>query len=65
MKKLSRGDFVLLDNKLAVVIHLENNENVPEDHVALWFGQSENGLPQVWTVPLEYCVAAPEPMYRH
>ena len=36
--KLSKGDFVEMDGLIAVVIAMEDDPNVPEDHIALWFG---------------------------
>ena len=63
-----RGDLVELDGLLAVVTGIEGDPDVPEEHVALWFGEprckrkSEGGKggqrPEIWTVPAEYCVAA-------
>jgi hypothetical protein len=48
---------------------------VPEDHLALWFGDpaakriSQGGtgdhVPEVWTVPADYCRAAMNPNVRH
>lgn len=59
------GDFIEMDGLLAVVVATEDNPNVPEDHVGVWFGNStarrisEGGLrgasPEVSTVPAEYC----------
>jgi hypothetical protein len=77
---LRRGDLVELDGLLAVVVALAGElvgmgELVPEDHVALWFGTppterpSEGGeggaIPEVWTVPADYCRAAPNPVIHH
>ena len=70
-----RGDLVELDGLLAVVVGLAGDTEVPEDHVAVWFGdprcvrKSEGGpgarQPEVWTVPAEYLVAAAEPIWQH
>ncbi len=75
MHTLKRGDFVELDGALAVVVGIPGDPDVPEDHVALWFGEppsprksqgGSGGLhPQVWTVPVAYVVAAAEPVYKH
>jgi hypothetical protein len=75
MSKLRRGDLVELDGLLAAVVGVEGDANVPEDHVALWFGDphcqrmSEGGVggqhPEVWTVPEEYVVSAASPVYKH
>lgn len=70
-----RGDIVETDGVLGVVVGVEGDPDVPEDHVAVWFGdprcerKSEGGTggkrPEVWTVPVEYFVAAAPPVLRH
>jgi hypothetical protein len=75
MKVPERGQLVELDGLLAAVVGTDEDAWVPEDHVALWFGDprgvrvSQGGAgglhPEVWTVPAEYCVAAAEPVVRH
>jgi hypothetical protein len=70
-----RGDLVELDGLLAVVVGIDGDDGVPEDHVALWFGdprctrKSEGGAggaaPEVWTVPEDLCVRAAPPLVRH
>ena len=69
------GDFVEIDGLLAVVVGLAGEQDVPEGHVALWFGEpqgrrlSEGGpgglVPVVWTVPVDYCRPAKAPDVRH
>jgi hypothetical protein len=61
----NRGDFVLVDRRLAVVIGIEGDPNVPEEHLALWFGNPHGATPEVWTVPVEYCAAASPALYKH
>ena len=73
--KLSKGDFVEMDGLIAVVIATEDDPNVPEDHVGLWFGLpatkriSEGGTgnetPIVSTIPLEYCILVDNIIYSH
>jgi len=75
MEAPERGQLVELDGLLAAVVGTDEDAWVPEDHVALWFGDprgvrvsqgGSGGLhPEVWTVPAEYCVAAAEPVVRH
>ena len=75
MIQWKRGDLVELDGLLAVVVGIDGDPNVPEEHVALWFGdprcvrRSEGGSgglqPEVWTVPAEYLVAAAGAIYQH
>ena len=38
MHKWKRGDLVELDGLLAVVVGVEGDPDVPEDHLAVWFG---------------------------
>ena len=69
------GDFVEMDGLLAVVIATEDDPNVPDEHVGLWFGDptakriSEGGTggatPEVFTVPVEYCSQAPNIHFTH
>lgn len=70
-----KGDFVELDGLLAVITGVLGEPGVPDEHVALWFGdprgkrKSEGGLggnrPEIWTVPEALCVAAAEPLVKH
>jgi hypothetical protein len=69
------GTFVELDGLLGVVVGLSGENGVPDDHLALWFGEpqgrrkSEGGegnlVPIVWTVPTEYCLPAKPPILQH
>jgi hypothetical protein len=75
MRPWKRGDFVECDGLLAVVVAVEEDPQVPEGHVALWFGQpqgrrrSEGGSgglrPEVWTVPAECCVESSPATVQH
>jgi hypothetical protein len=70
-----RGQLVEFDGLLAVVVATDADRWVPEDHVALWFGEPQairksqggpGGLqPEVWTVPADYCAPAADPVVRH
>ncbi len=67
-----RGDLVELDGRLAVVVGVEGDPDVPEDHIAVWFGDprcepsSVGGTrPEVWTVPAEYFIPAGAPIWKH
>jgi hypothetical protein len=69
------GDLVEFDGILAAVVGVAGDPGVPEEHVALWFGEPRGerrsrggagGLrPVVLTVPDEYCQPALEPNVRH
>ena len=68
MAKLKRGDLVRINGKLAAVVGVPGDPNVPEDHVALWYGNdlhSEAPRPVVWTVPIEYCNHAGASQFEH
>ena len=75
MRTWKRGDLVEMDGLLAVVVGVEGDPKVPEDHVAVWFGdprcvrKSEGGSggrpPEIWTVPAEHVVAAVPPTWNH
>lgn len=70
---LEKGDFVRIDGINAVVVGTDEDENIPEDHIAVFFGseiakrESEggtgNGQPQVWIVPIDLCEDGLEPEY--
>ena len=70
-----RGDFVEIDELLAVVVGTVGDGTAPDDHIIVWFGDprgtrvSEGGQgnlqPEVWTIPLEYCKLAPQPLVKH
>lgn len=70
------GDFIELNGLVGVVVGIGFDEDAPEaSHVAVWFGAdaqqriaeggSENLIPEVWTVPVEYCKRANSPIFRH
>jgi hypothetical protein len=69
-----KGDFVRVDGINAVVVGNEEDEYIPHDHIAVFFGsglakrESEggdgNGNPEVWIVPLDVCEDGLEPEYR-
>ena len=75
MAMLRNGDFVEIDGLLAVVVRVSGEPDVPEDHIAVWFGEpqgrrlSEGGrgglTPVVWTIPIDYCRPAMAPEIKH
>ena len=70
-----RGEFVEFNNDVAVVVGIAGEADVPDGHVALWFGEVDGftkahdgtggKLPVVWTVPADYCRPANPPDMRH
>lgn len=77
IQKVRLGDFIELNGSLGVVVGVNTDEvvaTVPEGHLAVWFGpksrqsnpeEKANNIPEVWTVPAEYCTLAPIPQYYH
>lgn len=75
MTTWQKGDIVEFDGLLAVVVGTPGEPDVPEDHLALWFGDPQGqrlsqggsgGLrPEVWTIPEDYCQPAQPPTYKH
>jgi hypothetical protein len=71
---LEKGDFVRIDGINAVVVGTDEDDNIPEDHIAVFFGseiakrESEGGegndRPLVWIVPIDLCEDGLEPEYR-
>ena len=71
---LMKGDFVRIDGINAVVVGTDEDENIPQDHIAVFFGsglakrESEggegNGQPEVWIIPIDVCEDGLEPAYR-
>lgn len=70
---LGKGDFVRIDGINAVVVGTDEDEHIPEGHIAVFFGsavtrrESEggqgNGRPQVWIVPVDVCEDGLEPEF--
>jgi len=70
---IKKGDFVRIDGINAVVVGTDEDENIPEDHIAVFFGSAiakrdseggeGNGQPQVWIVPVDLCEDGLEPEY--
>ena len=70
----SKGDFVRVDGINAVVVGTEEDEDIPHNHIAIFFGseiarrESEggegNGRPLVLIVPIDVCEDVLEPEFR-
>jgi hypothetical protein len=70
-----RGDIVALNGELAVVVGIEGDPDVPEDHIAVWFGGTRvepnrvqdtgRKSPEIWAVPAEYFVNALPAVLKH
>ncbi len=56
MKELERGQFVKVGFSKGVVVFLEFQNNTPEGHLGIWYGEvTSGGVPTYRTVPKEYC----------
>ncbi len=75
MVELTPGVFVEFDGLPGVVVATDDAAWVPEDHLAVWFGdpramrKSRGGrgavAPEVWIVPIDACGFGVEPMIKH
>jgi hypothetical protein len=73
--EFQKGQFIEFDGVPAVIVGLPGDSGVPDDHVALWFGnpntirksQGGNGeiAPEIWTVPIDLCETGRSPIVRH
>ena len=60
------GDFVKVNERVGVAIM--SGADLPGDlgdHVAVWFGTVEHGVPDVWTIPIENLEEGPTPTLKH
>jgi len=56
MITLNKGDFIKVGNDTGVIVFLERENNTPEDHIGIWYGElSKDGKPMYKTVPTAYC----------
>jgi len=56
MKKLQKGDFVKVGKDIGVVVLLENESEIPEEHLGIWYGEiTIEGKVLYRTVPVDYC----------
>jgi len=75
MTSLQKGDFVEMDGLVAVVVATDDDPNVPEEHIGLWFGDpaakriSQGGAgvaaAEISIVPVEYCSPVSEVHFTH
>ncbi len=53
---IHKGQFVKVGKDFGVVVFLEYENNTPEEHLGIRYGElSDNGNPLYRTVPSEYC----------
>jgi len=51
---MKKGNFVKVNKDIGVIVALEKEESVPEDHIGIWFGElTELNIPVYKTVPRE------------
>jgi len=68
MTLLERGQFVMVGTNPGVVVAFFGDDPmVPEEHVGIWYGQTDDdGAPKVRTVPVEYAIPRNKPpVYYH
>jgi len=59
---LKQGDFARVGHHVCVVIAVEGDPSIPEDHLAVWYGETNSsGVPRVRTVPTEYVIPLEHP----
>jgi hypothetical protein len=73
--KWACGDLVELDGLIGVVVFVFGDPDVPEEHIAVWFGDPKctriskggtGGLhPELWTVPADLLKRAATPTIKH
>ena len=62
---LNRGDLVQVGNDVGVVTHLSGDDEVPEEHLGIWYGRVEDGKPKIRTVPADYCEKVQQILFYH
>ena len=63
---LVKGDIVTINDRVGVIVLSGEDLGVEfEDHSGVWFGDAENGIPEVWTIPTEYLSKCPQPNLKH
>lgn len=56
MAKFKRGDFVRVGNDVGVVIGLSEENEIPDEHLGIWYGETlSDSIPSFRTVPEEFC----------
>ena len=61
-----KGDFVTINEKVGIVVLTGDALGLDmADHVGVWFGDLKGGVPEVWTIPLEYISKGPQPELKH
>ena len=57
MKEFEKGQFVSVGDNLGVVVSLEFENETPEDHLGIWYGEvTDKNMPLYRTVPKEDCI---------
>jgi hypothetical protein len=74
-QRFAKGEFVEMDGLPAVIIGVHGDPGVPEEHLAVWFGEpraerkSKGGKgrvpPEVWTIPEELFQPSPPAIWKH
>jgi|GEM_PF-1302298 len=60
------GSFVRVHTSVGVVVGWPNNDGVPEEHYAIWYGEtSDSNAPLCRTGPMEHCEATLDTEFYH
>ena len=61
------GTFVSVGDSLGIIVGLPGSPDVPEQHYAVWYGESSTTevCPLCRTVPVEYCARVDKCNYYH
>ncbi len=66
-----KGDLVKVGDSLGVVTHLYvelegfDHDDLDDEYLGVWYGESENGIHKIKTVPAEYCKLQAEQLFYH
>jgi hypothetical protein len=61
------GQFVLVGKHIGVIVGRPGDDDVPEEHYAVWYGEkgTHPQVPRCRTVPMEYCKPIQITEYYH
>ncbi len=53
---MKKGTFVKVGDDVGVIVTVAFEDQTPEEHVGIWFGEKDvNNIPMYRTVPEKYC----------
>jgi hypothetical protein len=66
-----KGDLVKVGDSLGVITHLYvelegfDHDDLDDEHLGVWYGESENGVHKIRTVPAKYCIPQTRSIFYH